>query len=392
MGRSAPRRRFIDFETKGVFFMPLKRFCRAAVCLLLLFCLAACGSDLPPEEPAESDALSQIDSVEDVSSGPAYARNALTGLYDLPLDRADARPVGVMVNNLRPNAWRVQTGVTSADLVYEMVTEGGITRLCCLYQDLSRVGDIGSVRSARYSFGDLMVAHDALLVHCGMDERYARQHFNEIGLKNYDFFYHDAGSFRANNGEAYEHRLFTNGAQLYQVLSDNDVRLTSEQTARGTWVDFAPPEQTVKPAGGECAHIRVQMSASKGYTDDFLYDDESGLYRREQGEAPHCDAATGEQIAVKNVFVLFTDVSYFSDGEHVKQDLSSGEGYYVSAGAYQKIRWKKGGADDPLAFTDENGAPITCNAGKSWVCITDTGNRAKTEIGAPSTPSALAQE
>ena len=352
--------------------MHFKKILCAAVSAAMLFSLAACGKN---DDSSQAD----VDDLTPVSSGAVHvnARNPLTGLYDLALDKVDARPVGVMVNNLRPDAWGVQTGVDDADLVYEMVAEGGITRFFCLYQDISKVSNIGSVRSTRYSYGDLAVSHDALLVHCGMDELYARSHFQAIGVENYDLEYHESAGFRLENGEAYEHTLYTNGEQLAQILKDSDIRMTSDRGDK-TWLNFSEPEDVHLPGGGACEKISVPFSY--GYTSTFVYDSESGRYLKEQGGQPHRDYRSGKQLSVENVFVLFTKVTDFPDAYHVKQDLTSGEGYYVSAGGYQKIKWEKGDASTPLSFTDESGNPLTCNAGQSWVCITSNYNRDDVEI------------
>ena len=95
--------------------------------------------------------------------------------------------------------------------------------------------------------------------------------------------------------------------------------------------------------------------------------------------------ANGTTMAVANVLVLYTDVSRVSGSSsgHVDWDLQSGTGVYVSNGTYQNIRWSKGtssNADAPLVLTDESGAALELNTGKSWIGFVPTANSSLTTI------------
>ena len=116
---------------------------------LLMLPLAACGkkdpgeaSSPPPPEPT----VSVIVPVEPEPEPEFPYYNPLTGegLYD---DISEKRPIAVMFNNLRKAL--PQIGVGQADVIYEIVAEGGITRMMGVFQDLEGVGDLGSIRSAR---------------------------------------------------------------------------------------------------------------------------------------------------------------------------------------------------------------------------------------------------
>src|SRR5262249_25822967 len=72
--------------------------------------------------------------------------------------------LAVMIEN-HPAA-RPQSGLGEAAIVYEALTEGGITRFLAIYRN-DDVARIGPVRSARPHFIDLMQAFDPVYVHCG---------------------------------------------------------------------------------------------------------------------------------------------------------------------------------------------------------------------------------
>ena len=90
--------------------------------------------------------------------------NPLTGLKSTK-DIAEKRPVAIMINNLKESL--PQEGISNADIVYEILEEGGITRLMCIYNDYKDIPKIGSIRSTRDYFIDISDIHDSILVHVG---------------------------------------------------------------------------------------------------------------------------------------------------------------------------------------------------------------------------------
>lgn len=66
--------------------------------------------------------------------------NHLTGLYDVSDDGKGKRPCAVMVNNIE--AALPQYGIYDADILFEIVAEGGITRLMAVYGDESDIPNV----------------------------------------------------------------------------------------------------------------------------------------------------------------------------------------------------------------------------------------------------------
>lgn len=155
----------------------LRKFAAMALCALLL---GAAGCKNAPEEAEVSSEPEIISSEAESSSEPEKLSylNPLTGLYG-EKDITNNRPVAVMINNIKV-AQNVQCGINDADIVYETEVEGGITRLMAVYQDISSVDRIGTVRSARYPYVDMAMGHDAVYIHCGSDPNYCRPHLNDL--------------------------------------------------------------------------------------------------------------------------------------------------------------------------------------------------------------------
>ena len=340
--------------------------------LVVVFCALAfvgCGKDTFKEY--EQDDNSSVSSV--VSLAPTYAVNPLTGVENLSPDKLNTRPVAVMVNNLT-TAQKVQTGLDSADIIYETYVEAGITRLLAVFKDVSKVGQIGTIRSARYSYVDLANGHDAIYIHHGIDKTYCLPYANKVSDRIE--VSSKAHCFREKNGLASEHTLYSTGEMLIKAISDTKRRTTVKESYNSSWQSFNDPDAPVSPAnkladGSAVKTVTVPMSGS--YTTQFVFDENTKEYIRTKKGAAYKDYKTGSNVSVKNVFVLFTDVTMFPDNYHVKEHLNGGSGYYISEGGYEEITWKKGGTNDKMVFTKADGSVLKVNAGQSWVFIAKQG-------------------
>ncbi len=80
--------------------------------------------------------------------------NKLTG-EETTEELAGIRPIAMMINNIK--AATPQQGISLADVMYEVLAEGGITRLLCLFTDYASLPETGSIRSSRDYFIDLRI-------------------------------------------------------------------------------------------------------------------------------------------------------------------------------------------------------------------------------------------
>ena len=354
-----------------------------SIALVLSFLLSMVGCNKADNTSSTSSVPKEIVS-EIEAEASDFALNPLTGVEDLEKDAEKLRPVAIMINNIS-TAWGVQSGLSRADVIYEAYVEGGITRLLAVYKDVRKVEKLGSLRSARYSFVDLAAGHGAQFVHAGKDEVYCTPHLAEIGVKSADL---NSGStsdtsigigsvaYRESNGLATEHTLFTTGKKLYKGLKNKG--LTKLDSAQKEWMNFLDADSKYVPEGGECKELYVPFAGSYGV--NFKFNKDTGLYDKYRGETVQKDAGNDKSVSVGNVLVLYSDTSAFADGYHVKTDLSSGEGYYVSNGGFQEIKWSKGGAKESFVITDKDGEEIDYNPGSTYVCLTRTSNKSGTSF------------
>lgn len=286
------------------------------------------------------------------------------------------RPVAVMLNNIK--AAMPQHGVSQADILYEVLAEGGITRCVGIYTDLESVEKIGSIRSARKYFVQIAQGYDAAYVHAGGS---AEANAYLSTLKNIDldaglsatYFYRDQD--RLNSGYALEHTLFSSGENILAFAQQRGVTTTldGEKTYDMTFDD----EKVIAGDGAEKVTVYFNMGGKPGsYTKStaFTYDEKTKLYSAAQHGGDYIDGNTKEAIAFRNVVVLFAATNLQSDNYLLTIGMTgTGTGYFVCNGQTVEINWSRKTVNDPFTFTLANGNPVTFGVGATYIGIVPTG-------------------
>lgn len=344
-------------------------------CVLLLLPLAGCHAESPDPSPDPVQTASAVPESQDPRPTPTPIPfyHPLTGL-PCDQDLSGKRPVAVMLNNLKSAL--PQQGNGQADIIYEVLAEGGITRMLAVYQDPSQLGPVGSVRSARQYFWELAQGHEAVFIHAGGSPEFYNTRdrlglFTVDGVNGY-YSGKDAGMFWRDRERVeghyydYEHSLLTSGEAITGMLASRGLEEHSGGYAYAmTFADDGAP------AGGiSAATVTVPFSTYK--TGVFRYDADRSAYLVEEYGAPYIDGNDSAQVSVTNVLVLQTSIVVLDDAGRIRVDLSSGKGWFACGGKMIPIKWEKGGADSQLRYFTENGEPLALGRGKSYVCVTPT--------------------
>ena len=363
----------------------MKRFA-CLLCALLLLLLPACGDtnaepsvepsdtvvSTPPETPAPTP-------VPTSTPAPAFY-HPLTGVPCYK-DLSGSRPVAIMLNNLKDAL--PQQGNSQADIIYEVLAEGGITRMLALYQDPGSLGLIGSVRSARQYYWELAQGHDAVYIHAGASPEFYNTK-NSLGLFTVDgvngyYSGADAGMFWRDRDRieghhyAFEHSLLTSGEAITAMLDKADKKLHTD----GYQYEMTFSDDGTPAAGQSASTVTVPFSNYK--TGVFQYDEAAGVYLVEEYGGPYIDGNDGSQVAVTNLLVLQTVCTVVDDAGRVNVALSSGNGWFACGGKLVPITWEKGSANEQLRYYNEDGSPLTLGRGKSYVCIIPTSRTVSVE-------------
>ena len=345
---------YTDFYTKEVFI--IKRII-AIILAMVMLAATGCSSQQADNPSVEEEQVVPMD------------YNYLTGLpFDAGQDKA-ARPVAVMINNAKIAL--PQYGLEAADIIYEAVTEGGITRLMALYSDINDIDRAGPVRSARTQFVQMMLPLNAIYVHIGSSTT-AEAMLNNYSYQDIDGIYLGSLAFSYDSElaktKASEHCWFTDKELIKAGIDKNDIKTKNSFYPAFDFVEYGREKRVLE---GETANtISYEYS---DYADvSFTYNAETDRYLKSAFGTPHMDAGTGNQLAFDNVFLLLAEVGIEEQNGILPDfDYSVGSGYYFCGGRYEEITWKKGEPENPLLIYNDAGEILKVNTGKTYIGILD---------------------
>jgi hypothetical protein len=302
-------------------------------------------------------------------AGPAPARAAtptagrapLTGRPD-PTGATHAHTaLAVKIENT-PEA-RPQAGLDEADVVYEEVVEGGITRFWAVFD--SRIPSaVGPIRSVRALDPDLVAPLHAVVAYSGGTDP------NVAAIRAATTTWVDetnAGpAFYRTQDRLAPHNLYAHASLL---------------VARGT-SGAPPPLFTYQTAGTGPAGTRVRMVTlgfAPPYDVTYTYAPATRTWARSDHGVTF-RAASGRVVAPTNVIVEFVD--YTGGGAaQLLGDAPTQTAWVFTAGRLLEGRWSKPNATTPTRFTDPTGAPIGLHPGTTWVELLPTGAAVRIDPG-----------
>lgn len=289
------------------------------------------------------------------------ARTEVALAHALPADATFQRPIAAMIDN-SPFA-RPQSGISSADVVFEALVEGGVTRFMALFAT-RQVDVIGPIRSSRHYFVHWADEFNALYAHCGASP----QGFDAIaatGIADLDEHAGSPGFWRSNNREA-PHNLYTSTADL---RAEADRRGLRKDLGSFGGLVF---EEEPSLLEGEQAHA-LALYYPFGHTVEWTYDPERNDYLRATSGEPDIDPNTGAQVRGTSIVVLFMNNWWIPGDELGRQDfeqVGSGEALFFMDGRVAKGSWSKESYQSPTVHYDESGNPMPLNSGgTTWIQV-----------------------
>lgn len=278
-----------------------------------------------------------------------------------------SRPYAVMINNIN-EARQVQSGLTEAYMVYELLAEGGITRYLALFKD-KETEKIGSVRSARHYYIDYVLENDAIYVHFGYSTQ-AQYELDSLGIANNINFLYDNGYWRDNPfGIASEHTAFTSMANIKEVANKKGYR---QETDKGVLLNYDAEGVDLTKYESATDANKITIVYSNYTTDVYDYDAENKVYIRSVNGSVQRDFAADKDITAKNIIYYTVDYSSIPGDEKNRlnvDNIGTGEGYYISEGKAIKITWTKDKRDSKTIYKDEKGNELKVNDGNTFIQI-----------------------
>lgn len=279
------------------------------------------------------------------------------------------RPYAIMINC--HNGALPQAGLQNAYIVYELMVEGGITRMMALFKDVE-VAKIGSVRSARTQYLDYVYENDAIYVHAGGAadalKRISEEKISDIDV---DGVY---GFRDASLNRSWEHTLFTSTEKLLNGVNNKGIKKTTEVK---NLLTYQANELNMDNYNDKKVANNVSIKYSDYRTSNYTYNEETKTYLRSMNNTKNTDLVTGEQYQVKNIIVYsvkYSNYTYNNYSAYQKIDnIGTGDGYYITNGYAIPITWEKNSKNSRTIYkVKSTGKELVVNDGNTYIQIYPT--------------------
>ncbi len=273
------------------------------------------------------------------------------------------RPIAVMIDNHK--AAMPQANLDKAYMVYEIIVEGGETRLMALYkgQDLEKVGP---VRSSRHYFLDYALENDAIYVHFGFSPQ-AKNDIAKLGVNNINGIYESSKSFWRVKDKSAPHNAVTSTEKILEMAKRDNYRVTSDKESVLNYVS-----DPVELESDIIANT-VTIPYSDSNTVRYEYDKEAKNYIRYSRNTKQVDWDTKQTVTTKNIIITFCKNTRLNDGENKDRqtidNIQTLKGYYITNGKAIEITCEKTSRSGQTIYKTLEGKEIEVNDGNTFVQI-----------------------
>ena len=305
---------------------------------------------------------------------PVYT-NPLNGqTLDAPYT---GRVVAVTISNIHDAL--PHYGTMGADILMEMWVNGSIIRDLALFSDITKAQEVGSVRSIRPMFSQIVKHYDAVLLDAsGSDQALA--HASSLGIQHINVDTYDGTAYSYRNmdrdftfkpASKLEHCLFVKPEGVEALLADRGYATTQPED-KDYGMTFA---ENGTPEGGETANtVSVAFTYRNNIKNtSMVYDESLGKYVYNQYDTAMVDGSTGEPECFTNVIVMLADISM--DGIYYTANFTAGgTGYYANGGKIVPITWTTDADDAPFRFFTADGQPLSLGVGNTYIAVAPEGS------------------
>ena len=285
---------------------------------------------------------------------------------DIKIFNGNDRPIAVMIDN-HNLAWP-QAGLNKAYLVYEIIVEGGETRLMALFKG-ETVDKIGPVRSSRHYFLDYAMENDAIYAHFGWSPQ-AQKDISSYNINNINGITESESTFWRVKDKSSPHNAVTSTEALLKVAKSKGYKTTSNKKSVLNYVsDDVKLENEIEATSVTIPHSTLQ-------TVKYEYDEQNQVYKRYARNKAQTDWDTGNSITTKNIIITLCDNYTLEDSENKGRqglkNLGTFNGYYITNGKAIKIKCIKEARNLQTKYQDLEGNEIDVNDGNTWINICPT--------------------
>lgn len=286
-------------------------------------------------------------------------------------NKVTQRPVLATINNY-PDA-RPQSGIASADVIYEMLAEGDVTRFLALFQS-EIPEDIGPIRSARDYFIELAAGLDAFYIAHGYSPEAHQLLANNI-VDHVNGMQYDGILFKRSSERVAPHNSYFPGENIETAAEKVSTSLLYQKKVSYT---FYKEDENVK-IGTEAESVAITYSHNDSFNSLYTFDRETNTYTRQSGNVLTIDELSNEPLALSNV--LFFEMSHSvidSEGRREIDLTSGGTAFVFQQGIMREVRWEN--VDGVLKAIEDDGSEVKLVPGKTWVHFVPTNPGIETTV------------
>lgn len=282
---------------------------------------------------------------------------------EIKIFNGNDRPIAVMIDN-HNLAWP-QAGLNKAYMVYEMIVEGGETRLMALFKGV-QVDKIGPVRSSRHYFLDYVMENDAIYAHFGWSP-FAQNDISTYKINNVNGITESTATFWRVSDKSSPHNAVTSTDAILKAAKAKGYSTTSSKESVLNYVS----DEVNLENGVDCLSVTIPHSQLQ--TVKYQYDSVNKVYKRYARNKAQTDWDTGNAITTKNIIITMCDNYTLQDSENKGRqglkNIGTFKGYYITNGKAIEIKCIKEARNLQTKYQDLEGNEINVNDGNTWVNI-----------------------
>lgn len=296
---------------------------------------------------------------------PTVLPRHLDGIMVAAAD-ANMVPACVMIENAAFSGVRPQSGISAAQVVYEIIVEGGITRWMAVFAG-EKTDVVGPVRSSRDTYLEFVSELNCAYVHAGGSylsmQAIQRFELRDIdGLREYQWFWRDST-------KSSPHNFFTSTDNLYKAISEGHSWADPPTYSPWNFVDDEEIEDDELAKEESATEVNIAFGGS--YDVQYRYNEQEKNYKRWNGGVEHIDKNTGKTLTARNIII-----QKVPDGEYLPWKglvnfsvTGEGEVYIARLGTLTKGTWEKKDRLARTQFFADDGEEIPLARGTTWVEI-----------------------
>lgn len=288
--------------------------------------------------------------------------------YQAPLsgvgfkEEPTGRPYAVMINN-DPKA-RPQSGLHKADIVYELLAEGNITRFLAIFQS-EHADRIGPVRSARDYYIELAKGYDALYVAHGYSPE-AKEMLDNRVVDHINGMQYDGSLFKRDKSRVAPHNSYITSEKILEGAE----KIGYEMGETPSSLTFLSNEEADSLSGETAESALISYFSSNLFNVQYEYDDTTKKYKRFTNGELTIDLDSGEPVLLDNILIVESRHRIIDSVGRREIDVTSGgKGYLLQRGQYQEVEWKN---TDGKVLPYLNEKHVGLVAGKTWINFVPT--------------------